>query len=966
MAIHRLRTLALITFAVVASPVVANGEPIAVNASIAAANAVNDLTTRDARVYLTNPRYRAEWGAGEFRFFPNRGPAWSSRVASMWIGSDALATAAGQPSSAVDAGGKRIEFQRDGVTERYVLRTNTIEQQFVLRERLTPSADDLVIESTIATSGTFRQESDRWAWADREGEVTLGNVTVLDACGSILPASMAVRADRVRIVVDGSSLASAAYPVTIDPEIGTNDFRISDMGINGDTSNSSALIPVVAYNSANHEFLVVWHGRDNAAAPDESEVYGQRISAATGAEVGTNDFRISDMGPDNDGAYKVSDIAVAYNPTNNEYLVVWRGDDNTPPLVDDEFEIFGQRINAATGAEVGTNDFRVSNMGADGSTTAVADVPWVVYNSTNNEYLVVWRGHHGTNEFEIYGQRLSATGAQVGTNDFRISDAGDDGDSTRLALDAKAAYNSTNNEYLVVWQADDLPTDNEVEVFGQRLNAATGAEVGANDFRITDMGPETDTNYRGQAPAVAYNSAANEYLVVYYGTDNDPAVDGAAEVFGQRLNAATGAEIGTNDFRISDMGPDGSVLYNPNFPAIAYSPILNEYLVVWPSDDDTGTAVDNEFEIWGQRLTGAGSEVGTNDFRLSDMGPDGSSNFGAGDPDVAFTLNGLALIVWRADDNTAPLVDDESEIFGQFYQIPHRARTDVTADSKSDLLLQSTTGAIAEWQMNGSSITAGGVIADPGSSWVARVTGDFDGNATADLILHNTGTGELAEWTLSGFSITGGAVIGAPGTSWIPVATADFNGDYKADIVLQNSATTSVAIWYMNGFTITTGALLGDPGIGWQVVGAADFGGDGKPEVLLQNSSTGDIASWQITAGAISGGAVIAAPGQQYAIRAIGDCNGDGKADIFLQNTSTGSIVEWQMNGNLVTNGAIISEPGSAWTVKGGGDHNGDTRFDLILRNGLGDVARYQLNGFSITAGGIVGSPGSAFTPIPK
>ena len=38
--------------------------------------------------------------------------------------------------------------------------------------------------------------------------------------------------------------------------------------------------------------------------------------------------------------------AVAYNSTNNEYLVVWAGDDNTAPLVDDEFEIFGQRLNA--------------------------------------------------------------------------------------------------------------------------------------------------------------------------------------------------------------------------------------------------------------------------------------------------------------------------------------------------------------------------------------------------------------------------------------------------------------------------------------------------------------------------------------------------------------------------------------------------------------------------------------------
>jgi hypothetical protein len=64
----------------------------------------------------------------------------------------------------------------------------------------------------------------------------------------------------------------------------------------------------------------------------------------TPAEVGANDFRLSHMGPAGDPNFDAFDPAVAYNPTNNEYLVVWRGDDNTPPLVNDEFEIFGQRF----------------------------------------------------------------------------------------------------------------------------------------------------------------------------------------------------------------------------------------------------------------------------------------------------------------------------------------------------------------------------------------------------------------------------------------------------------------------------------------------------------------------------------------------------------------------------------------------------------------------------------------------
>ena len=73
------------------------------------------------------------------------------------------------------------------------------------------------------------------------------------------------------------------------------------------------------------------------------------------ATLRTNDFLISDMGVTSSVAFAAFDPDVSYNPTENEYLVVWVGDD----LVNDEFEIFGQRINASTGAEVGTNDFRL-------------------------------------------------------------------------------------------------------------------------------------------------------------------------------------------------------------------------------------------------------------------------------------------------------------------------------------------------------------------------------------------------------------------------------------------------------------------------------------------------------------------------------------------------------------------------------------------------------------------------------
>jgi hypothetical protein len=206
----------------------------------------------------------------------------------------------------------------------------------------------------------------------------------------------------------------------------------------------------------------------------------------------------------------------------------------------------------------------------------------------------------------------------------------------------------------VAWQGEIGPNTEEFEIWAQRLSA-NGAEVGGIDFQVSDMGPDGNALYDAGVSSVAANPTTGDYLVVWEGSDGSPLALGEFEIFGQRLNAS-GTAVGANDFRISEMGLDGSAAFNGFHPDVTADPRSGEYLVVWDGDE----GVDEEYEIWGQRLARAGTEVG-GDFRLSTTGPEGNANHDALMPAVATERTpGEHLVVWHGDE-----INSEFEIYGR-------------------------------------------------------------------------------------------------------------------------------------------------------------------------------------------------------------------------------------------------------------------------------------------------------------
>ena len=89
---------------------------------------------------------------------------------------------------------------------------------------------------------------------------------------------------------------------------------------------------------------------------------------------------------------------------------------------------------------------------------------------------------------------------------------------------------------------------------------------------------------------------------------------------------------------------------------------------------------------------------------------------------------------------------------------------------------------------------------NPGPSWHAIGTGDFNHDGFSDILFQNAGTGQISTWEMNGAKlIVGGPVSPNPGPSWRAIGT-----DGGSDILLQNTS-GQASIWDMSGTTLTGG-----------------------------------------------------------------------------------------------------------------------------------------------------------------
>lgn len=431
-------------------------------------------------------------------------------------------------------------------------------------------------------------------------------------------------------------------------ELLPDDFRYTEIGPNLNTSYDAG-DPDIAYNSTDDEYLLVFSA-DRATVVGEDEIFGQRIDASTGAKVGS-EFRISFVGPDGDVGRGGLEPSVSFNSITNEYLVVWHGDNNTAG----KEEIYGQRVNSV-GVLVGTN-FQISQ--TPGGTTSDALDSKVTTNTTTGNYLVTWTAPDADGNKEIFAQLVSSTGTLL--NGGLGAGAAQITKTTNIRAEFSAiTYNSTTNEYLVVFRYG--LSSAEYNIYAQRLKD-NGTLIGSSStpIQITNVPIGNDAG----APDVAYNATENKYFVVW---EENTTSSGEFEIFGQHLATTTALPEGGvgNSTQISEQGTPTNGL-QADVPKVVWNSTVNQYLVIWRAEEN-----NNAYEIYVEALDASNLATIEDDVIASSMGsvPTSSTYSVISFYNVAYsTTSRRYLMVWEADDDDAPTANGEFEIFGQQWEV---------------------------------------------------------------------------------------------------------------------------------------------------------------------------------------------------------------------------------------------------------------------------------------------------------
>jgi hypothetical protein len=474
------------------------------------------------------------------RFETGDAPTWSYHLTGIRQGAIGYDVPPAQPT----AQGAAVAYARPGgITERYLVLDRGVEQLFDLASPV--GSGDLVLTGHVETTlaGAPQPAGGLGFTHDGRRALSYGAATAFDAAGRSTPVAVAYAGGELTLTVPGSWLADAAYPVTVDPYI-TGDILIS-------RGEEQQWYPAIAYNYsiAVPEWLVVWEDERDG----DWDIYAQRVD--TNGTIKGEVICVADSADD------LRRPAVAYDTTQNRYLVAWQNEGATKAIGARVLNLNGTPFAAAIDLTTGT---------------FARTRPDVAYNPAANQYLVIWEYELAADDHNIWGRRVNPDGTADGGTFEIITHPDDDLEPALVAY--------PGGQYLLAWTSDRSGTYN---VVGKQL-PSSGDPTGQSTFQISaGSGDERNLD-------VALNTGNGRALVVWEDSRDDPGDDSNWDVYGRQVRS----DGSTPDAGFAICTAAGS----QREPAVTFNWATGyqEYLVVW----------DGLITIQAARVSGDASTVG--------------------------------------------------------------------------------------------------------------------------------------------------------------------------------------------------------------------------------------------------------------------------------------------------------------------------------------------------------------------
>jgi subtilisin-like proprotein convertase family protein len=245
---------------------------------------------------------------------------------------------------------------------------------------------------------------------------------------------------------------------------------------------------------------------------------------------------------------------------------------------------------------------------------------------------------------------------------------------------------------------------------------------------------------------------------------------------------------------------------------------------------------------------------------------------------------------------------------------------DFDGDGRTDFLWRHDgTGNNVLWYLDGVTLREVGLpppVADV--NWKIVGTDDFNGDNRMDILWRHAVSGEMVVWFMERGALLSGVFTEPSALTdirWTVGGTGDFNGDAKADILWRHEDSGENVAWFMNGADLISGVFLNPaslPDTNWKIVGTGYFDGGGDVDILWWHQVSGQLVVWFMNRTFLSHGSFTtpdSLPDTRWRPVATGDMNRDDRVDIVWRHQDSGEVVVWYMGGGIGTtliDGALV------------------------------------------------------------